>query len=179
MLQRSNLRVSAIVSSTPRLGRRVAARSSFADGLRVAGSAFAKFTLEAVGVRAECGYTNSATPWWGMNPLANSGLGDEADRSCHVVSMNPGAVRGNHRHPDAEEWMILFGAPCTIAAARPGESAVTELRIDGARPVMIHFERDEIHAIRGEGPGVSYLIAYNDVPAPETVRTDPILSPST
>ena len=114
---------------------------------------------------------------WGMDPYRTSGIVPGADVSCHVVSMNPGAVRGNHLHPSAEEWMILFGAPCSVAGARPGEDPEI-LRLEGDQPVMVHFAPGEIHAVRGEGPGVTFLVAFNDVPAPETERVDPILEPT-
>lgn len=114
---------------------------------------------------------------WGLDPYRTSGIVPGAEVSCHVVSMNPGAVRGNHLHPDALEWMIVFGAPCTLAGQLPGEAPV-ELRIEGDRPVMVQFEAGEVHAVRGEGPGVTFLVAFNDQPAPTTERVDPILNPA-
>ena len=36
---------------------------------------------------------------WGLDPYRTSGIVPGAEVSCHVVSMNPGAVRGNHLHP--------------------------------------------------------------------------------
>ena len=73
--------------------------------------------------------------------------------------------------------MIVFGAPCTLAGQLPGEAPV-ELRIEGDRPVMVQFEAGEVHAVRGEGPGVTFLVAFNDQPAPTTERVDPILNPA-
>lgn len=104
---------------------------------------------------------------WGLNPWRSSGLLPSGELSCHVVSLEPGAVRGNHRHPDAEEWMILFGAPCTVAVSRDDAEPET-VRIDGDRPVMLHVARDEAHALRGEGPGPTFLVAFNDRPTPTT-----------
>ena len=111
---------------------------------------------------------------WGMNPWRDSGLLPDGELSCHVVSLEPGAVRGNHRHPDAEEWLVLFGAPATVAVSKDG-GPVEEVRVEGDRPVMIHVEVDEAHALRGEGPGTSFLVAFNDCPAPTTVRVPPLL----
>lgn len=111
---------------------------------------------------------------WGLDPYRTSGIVPGGNVSCHVVSMNPGAVRGNHLHPDALEWMIVFGAPCTVAGRLPGEPPV-ELRVSGDDPVMLRFEAGEVHAVRGEGPGVTFLVAFNDQPSPVTERVEPIL----
>lgn len=111
---------------------------------------------------------------WGTNPWRGSGIDPSGPLSCHVVSIEPGAVRGNHLHPDAEEWMLLFGAPCVVAG-RGDSGAVETLRVDGPRPTLVHFSAGEAHAVRGEGPGTTYLVAFNDDPAPTTERVEPLL----
>lgn len=121
---------------------------------------------------------------WGTNPWRGSGIDPEGPLACHVVSIEPGAVRGNHLHPDAQEWMLLFGAPCTVAGRRGGtagadnRAGTTEsLRLEGSRPTLVHFPAGEAHAVRGEGPGTTFLVAFNDHPAPETERVEALLEP--
>ena len=111
---------------------------------------------------------------WGMNPWRDSGLEATAGHSCHVVSIEPGAVRGNHLHPDSDEWMVIFGAPCTVAAGLPGDEC-HHFRYEGGEPAMLHVPAGEAHALRGEGPGTTFLVAFNDRAEPATDRVSPLL----
>ncbi len=87
----------------------------------------------------------------------------------HVVSLEPGAVRGNHRHPNVIEWLLVLGAPVTVAW-RDLDGAEKRLRVEGDEPVLLELPPGTPHAVRGEGPGPGYLVSWADgVPETEEV----------
>ncbi|MHB1193214.1 MAG: hypothetical protein ACYC6F_09225 [Longimicrobiales bacterium] len=77
---------------------------------------------------------------WGLRPFEAVGSGVGRVGDVHVVSLLPGAVRGNHLHPNVTEWLLVLGAPVTVAWRSP------------------------------EGPGSAYLVSWADgVPESEQV----------
>ena len=112
---------------------------------------------------------------WGLRPLAALGRGVGDARECHVVSLRPGAVRGNHLHPRGTEWMLLFGGPVELAWREPGEAEVHRRRFDG-RPVLVEIPAGIAHAVRGEADdGESFLVAFSDEAEPPVERCEPPL----
>lgn len=110
---------------------------------------------------------------WGVRPLDAASLGPDALGDLHVVSLVPGAVRGNHLHPGVTEWMLLFGAPVTLAWLPPGAEPAS-LRLELGEPVLVEIPAGVGHALRGEGPGETFLVSWADG-APTTERTPPLL----
>lgn len=100
--------------------------------------------------------------------MAGPDVGD-----VHAASIRPGAVRGNHRHPNVTEWALVFGAPLTVAWRDPdgGEGRV---RTEGDEPLLLELPPGTAHAMRGEGPGTSYLVSWADG-VPETEPVPPLL----
>jgi len=84
----------------------------------------------------------------------------------HVVSVAPGAVRGNHRHPNVTEWMLVFGAPFTLAW-RGDEGGVERLTRGGEEAVLVEIPPGVVHTVRCDGPGTAYLVSWADG-TPET-----------
>lgn len=122
---------------------------------------------------AEAGWSDARG--WGVRPLHAFGRDQDEAVECHVVSLGPGAVRGNHLHPDGTEWMLLFGGPVELAWREPGATEVRR-RTFGAGPVAVELPPGTAHAVRGRGEtGESYLVAFSDRPAPVTERCDPPL----
>lgn len=112
---------------------------------------------------------------WGLRPLQALGVGADAARECHAVSLRPGAVRGNHLHPRGTEWMLLFGGPVELAWREPDEDEVRLRRFDG-RPVLVEIPPGTPHAVRSlAAEGESFLVAFSDEPEPPVERCEPPL----
>lgn len=112
---------------------------------------------------------------WGLRLLEAAGIGEGEVGDLHAVSVEPGAVRGNHLHPDTTEWMLVFGGGCTLAW-REGNGPVEVRRVDPDAPLLAAFPPGVAHAVRGAGPGPVFLVCYADG-RPETVRVPPLLEP--
>lgn len=112
---------------------------------------------------------------WGLRPHEALGRGAADARECHVVSLRPGAARGNHLHPVGTEWMLLMGGPVEVAWREPGESRVRSERFDG-RPVLVEIPPGTAHAVRSLArEGESFLVAFSDVAEPPVERCEPPL----
>ena len=64
---------------------------------------------------------------WGARPLEAAGLAGCPPGELHVVSLRPGAVRGNHYH-DATEWLLVSEGTVEIRS-RAGDSGAVESRV--------------------------------------------------
>jgi len=110
---------------------------------------------------------------WGLRPLEAAGVDVTRLGDVHVVSIAPGAVRGNHRHPNVTEWMLLFGAPFTLAWREEG-GAARSVSLPGDEPFLAEIPPGVVHTVRGDGPGSAFLVAWADG-TPETEWVDPLL----
>ncbi|MEW6387270.1 MAG: cupin domain-containing protein [Thermodesulfobacteriota bacterium] len=93
-------------------------------------------------------------------------------RSFHLVSIEPGQVRGNHLHPGHEEWLYPFhGIGVLQWEAPPGQ--VQERVVSGNR-ALVRIPPGVAHALKNPGLEILYLLAWREAvePAgqePETV----------
>lgn len=112
---------------------------------------------------------------WGVRPHAALGRRAEQARECHVVSLRPGAVRGNHLHPVGTEWMLLMGGPVEVAWREPDEPRIRRRSFDG-RPVLVEIPPGTAHAVRSlASSGESFLVAFSDESQPAAERCEPPL----
>ncbi len=97
----------------------------------------------------------------------------EVLRTFHLISIEPGQVRGNHLHPGCREYLFTFhGEGVLLWEDPPGQ--VRERRLSG-RSTLVRIPPGIAHALRNPGPEPLYLLAWRErlegSPAtPETVR---------
>lgn len=98
------------------------------------------------------------------------GLGTHLPEAFHLVSIAPGAVRGNHVHPGRWEWLYPFhGTGFFLWEPQPGN--LKERLVTGYR-LLILIPPGIPHALRNPGPEPLYLLAWREGEtgaAPETV----------
>jgi dTDP-4-dehydrorhamnose 3,5-epimerase-like enzyme len=106
-------------------------------------------------------------PWQGR--LQKPG---ELLQTFHLVSIQPGTIRGNHLHPGHAEWLYPFhGAAVFIWESDPGQ--IQERLISGDR-TLIYTPPGVAHALKNPGPEILYLLAWrelsgSELTGPETV----------
>ncbi|MFH1090575.1 MAG: cupin domain-containing protein [Pseudomonadota bacterium] len=83
-------------------------------------------------------------------------------RSLHVVKTEPGAVRGNHLHPAAAEWLHIFGGEYTLYYEEQGQIRSTVLNREDQ---VIFLPPGTPHAVKNTGPGPIFLVAFREEPA--------------
>jgi quercetin dioxygenase-like cupin family protein len=98
---------------------------------------------------------------WGMRPMEAAGFPGGAAGNVHLVSLTPGAVRGNHTH-DAPEWVVLFGGEMEVHHRCPPDGPLQVEKLDGGKPVLLEIPAGTPHAFINTGSGTAYLMAFAD-----------------
>lgn len=101
---------------------------------------------------------------WVLNPLPLAGLQEKPLGNLHVASMQPGAVRGNHAHGSAAEWLLFCGGP---AALITGEE---EILVSGTEPALFEIPAGLPHAIVNRSGREIFLVVFYEE---EHLRTTP------
>ena len=109
---------------------------------------------------------------WGMNPLRIAGVGDEAAKGLHLVSIRPGASRGHHAHGNATEWILVFGGKGKLAWRSPEDGSLRESAVSGEGPVLFEIPPRVEHVITNTSGADIYALAFYDHPSPETVPSE-------
>lgn len=111
---------------------------------------------------------------WGLSvlealPVDRSEIGD-----LHVVSLRPGAVRGNHVHRRGTEWLLVCGGP-VVAAWRADGGEVGRMEIPGEAPSLLEIPAGSPHAVKNVADHVIHLVAFNDEEDVPTEAVEPLL----
>lgn len=112
---------------------------------------------------------------WGVRPVEGLPLEWEELEEMHVVSLRPGAVRGNHVHDEGTEWLLICGGPAVAAWRAPGQESVGRMEVPGDTPVLLEFPAGTEHAVRNDGAAVIHLMGFTDREDRSTRQVDPLL----
>jgi len=99
---------------------------------------------------------------WVLNPLPLAGLEGRALGNLHVASMQPGAVRGNHAHGTAAEWLLFCGGPASLIAGSE------EIPVGGAEPELFEIPAGLPHAIVNRSEREIFLVVFYEEKELET-----------
>jgi nitroimidazol reductase NimA-like FMN-containing flavoprotein (pyridoxamine 5'-phosphate oxidase superfamily)/uncharacterized cupin superfamily protein len=102
----------------------------------------AKIRRVAIGDRA---WTDARG--WVLNPLPLAGLEGRPLGNLHVASLQPGAVRGNHAHASAAEWLLFCGGPASLT------TGTEEILVGGGEPELFEIPAGLPHAIVNRSAG--------------------------
>ncbi len=81
-------------------------------------------------------------------------------QNFHLVSIQPGQVRGNHVHPGHLEWLYPFHGEGDFIWEEPDGTRKTR-RLAGGR-VFLRILPGVPHALRNPGPDPVYLLAWRE-----------------
>ena len=84
--------------------------------------------------------------------------------NIHLVSLNPGAIRGNHYHPTQTEYICVLGTQGTLVTVDNKTDKRSEKIIDGKKCPCIIVPRDVTHAFKNTSTERIYLLCYTDKP---------------
>ncbi len=104
---------------------------------------------------------------WGIEPLQAAGLPISRLGNCHVVSLQPGSVRGNHYHTGTTEWLLLCGGKVEIAWRSAGQPEQTY--IEEAAPALLKIPPLVEHAIRNVSSTEIILVSFSEQGERDTV----------
>jgi dTDP-4-dehydrorhamnose 3,5-epimerase-like enzyme len=102
-------------------------------------------------------------------PFQEMGVGPDGVLGFHFVTVESGAVRGNHRHPENIEYLLLLSGEWRVAVRNPqtGETEPKEFSINSLtrgnigrdRPLVL-IPADWPHAIQNTGEETGSLICF-------------------
>jgi len=84
--------------------------------------------------------------------------------NIHIVSLNPGTVRGNHYHPTQTEYILVLGNQGKLVTVDNETDKRNEMIIDGKKCPFITVTRNVVHAFKNIGTERMYLLCYTDEP---------------
>lgn len=112
---------------------------------------------------------------WGLRPAAAMPLPWDEVGECHVVSVRPGAVRGNHVHDRGTEWLLICGGPAVVAWRPRGQDEPGRMELPGDAPVLLEIPPGMAHAVENVGAAPIHLVAFNDEAEPRTRPVEALL----
>jgi hypothetical protein len=96
-----------------------------------------------------------------IEPDVLAWLGPIAD--VHVVAIDPGKVRGNHRHAARREVIVLhYRGTVEIAWRLPDALRTEHLRFEGQGALLMRIEPRTLHAFRNSGAGFVEIVSFSN-----------------
>ena len=118
-------------------------------------------------------------------PFQEMGIRPDGLLGFHFVTVESGAVRGNHRHPSNIEYLLLLTGEWRVSVRNPktGETETKDFDINslnkknaGADRPLLLIPYDWAHAIQNKGEETGSLICfYLDAEAGNNSPSDPNL----
>jgi oxalate decarboxylase/phosphoglucose isomerase-like protein (cupin superfamily) len=89
----------------------------------------------------------------------------------HLASLAPGAIRGDHVHPDAAEYVLVWGGKAEVAWEEDG--GIVRQAVSDDELVVFEVPPGVAHAVTNTGETTVYLAAYYfGLPGEEWPRTE-------
>ncbi len=100
---------------------------------------------------------------WFIRPITDDDIKSRTVSDIHMVSMKPGAIRGNHYHVYKIENILIIGGTCRVIAIDNNTKKREEKIIENNSKVLLVIPPNVTHAVENIGNEVSYLLCYSYV----------------
>ena len=100
---------------------------------------------------------------WFIRPITDDDIKSSTVSDVHMVSMKPGAIRGNHYHVHKTENILVIGGTCRIIAVDNNTKKKEEKSIENNSKVLFVIPPNVTHAIENIGNEVTYLLCFSNV----------------
>ena len=98
---------------------------------------------------------------WSVRPITDDDLKKGVISDIHMVSMKPGAIRGNHYHVHKTENILIIGSACRLLVLDNNTKEEEEKVIENSDKMLFVIPPDVTHAIENIGNEVSYLFCFS------------------
>ena len=89
----------------------------------------------------------------------NYPLGDV--KNLHIVSAEPGVVRGEHFHKEQIEYLVVMGGKIEFRWKLYGSESINEEIIDASQPYLFRVHPNVIHSFKNISDNTIYIICYS------------------
>jgi dTDP-4-dehydrorhamnose 3,5-epimerase-like enzyme len=100
---------------------------------------------------------------WSIKPIADEEIRTSKISDVHMVSMRPGAIRGNHYHVYKTEHMLVIGGTCRFVSMDNNTKKREEKIIEQNKKILLVIPPNVTHAIENVSNEISYLLCYSKV----------------
>ncbi len=100
---------------------------------------------------------------WFIRPITDDDIKSCVVCDVHMVSIKPGAIRGNHYHVHKTENILVIGSACRVIAVDNCTKKKEETTIENIGNILLVIPPDVTHAIENIGNDVAYLLCFSDV----------------
>ena len=100
---------------------------------------------------------------WCIRPISDDDIKDGIISDIHMVSMKPGAIRGNHYHVSKTENILIIGSTCRVLVEDNNTKEKEEKILENNEEMLFVIPPDVTHAIENIGSEVSYLFCFSNV----------------
>lgn len=98
---------------------------------------------------------------WNTHPVDYDLLRTGGVDNVHIVSLEPGAVRGNHIHRRQTECIFIMGGPCRIVAKDPESGEELSLNTSPGDVRLFRVQPGIAHAFKNIGTTPAYALCYS------------------
>ena len=106
---------------------------------------------------------------WGVEPFKAVRHLHKFQGNLHIVSLKPGAVRGNHYHTHSTEWILVCGGSARILWKTKPEGSVRQSAVNDSEPALFEIAPEIEHAVVNDCEHDVYLFVFYDAVESETV----------
>jgi len=100
---------------------------------------------------------------------------EDLGASFHLISIAPGQVRGQHRHPQKTEWLYVFHGQ-GLLVWRDTDNLPHQRLLSDQRTLVI-IPPGIPHALQNTGPAILYLLAWRGAPQSGGAEPDTVFDP--
>jgi UDP-2-acetamido-2,6-beta-L-arabino-hexul-4-ose reductase len=100
---------------------------------------------------------------WSIKPITDEEIHTGKIKDIHIVSMRPGAIRGNHYHAYKTEHIFVMGSTCRVVVMDNNTNEREEEIIEHNKKALLVIPPHVTHAIENVGNEISYLLCYSKV----------------
>lgn len=92
--------------------------------------------------------------------------------SCHIISILPSQMRGQHQHPYKTEWLYVFHGQ-GLFFWRDRDNYLQKRLLDGNHTLVV-IPPGIPHTLRNEGPDSLYLLSWRVTRGPDQDEPDTV-----
>ena len=100
---------------------------------------------------------------WCIRPISDDDIKDGIISDIHMVSMKPGAIRGNHYHVNKTENILIIGSTCRVLVVDNNTKEREEKILENNEKDLFVIPPGVTHAIENIGNDASYLFCFSRV----------------
>ncbi len=98
---------------------------------------------------------------WAAVPFPVNDFPEKTPANIHLVSLNPGKIRGNHYHEESAEYLFCTQGILELTVADADGSNKEIMLFNNEMPFLIKIPLNVAHAVKNIGDCPVFLLCYS------------------